>query len=702
MKKKPAANLATNNNPLNEARPNYELNQNITTKIWGDFRNFLRNTVPLPVRQKLVQFKRGYFPEASHLMTQDLDLLIEMTAPTQKFDVICFPIIEWNFRFQRPQQLMMQFAAAGHRIFYLQQSFRSVGPTYQITQKATNVFEVSLRGPLQNVYKDKLSDHGKLELFSALDELRRDLGISAALACVQLPYWESLASLTREKFAWPILYDCMDYHAGFSPDHQNISAVETEKNLLTNADQVVVSSSALLEHVAPYASKVALIRNGCDYEHFAKASSQQITNQRRPVIGYYGAIAEWFDVELVAELAARRTDWDFILIGAATKANINRLQKIPNIKFTGEKPYAQLPDLLSSIDATFIPFKRMPLTEATNPVKAYESLAAGKPVVATPLPEIIALGEIVQTANTADEFEQQLAKAIAENSLSLVEARQAFAQQHTWEKRFEQFQPLVAASFPKASIIIVTYNNLALNRVCLKSLYEQTEGPEFETIVIDNASTDGTPEFLREAEALYPRLKVILNTENYGFAKANNQGLQIATGEYLVLLNNDTVVPRGWLSNLIRHLSADKSIGLLGPVTNEIGNEAKVPVGYTSILEMNDWARQYVREHDNELFEIPMLAMYCLAMRREVFEKIGLLDEQFGMGMFEDDDYTRRARELGYKVMCTNDVFIHHVGRASFKLLSDETYRAIFEKNRRLYEEKWKGPWVPHQAIRRD
>ena len=701
MKKKPAANLATNNNPLNEARPNYELNQNITTKIWGDFRNFLRNTVPLPVRQKLVQFKRGYFPEASHLMTQDLDLLIEMTAPTQKFDVICFPIIEWNFRFQRPQQLMMQFAAAGHRIFYLQQSFRSVGPTYQITQKATNVFEVSLRGPLQNVYKNKLSDHGRLELFSALNELRRDLGIGSALACVQLPYWESLASLTREKFAWPVLYDCMDYHAGFSADHRNLSAVETEKTLLANADQVVVSSSALLEHVAPYASNVALIRNGCDYDHFAKTSSQEITNQRRPVIGYYGAIAEWFDVELVAELATRRTDWDFVLIGAATKANINRLQKIPNLKFTGEKPYAQLPEMLSTIDATFIPFKRTPLTEATNPVKAYESLAAGKPVVATPLPEIIALGEIVQTASTADEFELQLAKAIAENSPALIEARQAFARQHTWEKRFEQFQPLVAASFPKASIIIVTYNNLALNRVCLKSLYEQTEWPDFETIVIDNASTDGTPEFLREAETLYPRLKVILNTENYGFAKANNQGLQIANGEYLVLLNNDTVVPRGWLSNLIRHLSADKSIGLLGPVTNEIGNEAKVPVGYTSILEMNDWARQYVREHDNEVFEIPMLAMYCLAMRREVFEKIGLLDEQFGMGMFEDDDYTRRARELDYKVMCANDVFIHHVGRASFKLLSDETYRAIFEKNRRLYEEKWKGPWVPHQAIRR-
>jgi GT2 family glycosyltransferase len=111
--------------------------------------------------------------------------------------------------------------------------------------------------------------------------------------------------------------------------------------------------------------------------------------------------------------------------------------------------------------------------------------------------------------------------------------------------------------------------------------------------------------------------------------------------------------------------------------------------------EMPLWAADYVRENDNRLFDIPVLAMFCVAMRKEVFEQVGLLDEDFAIGMFEDDDYARRVREAGYKVVCTDDSFIHHFGRAAFKLLSDKEYLEIFQRNRNTYEKKW-GPWEPH------
>lgn len=606
------------------------------------------------------------------------------------YDIVCFPIIDWDFRFQRPQQLMSRFAAAGHRVFYLAQAFYSSGPPYTIREKRKNIYEISLRGPERNVYTDVLDDNACDAFVTSLDALRRDLSLDATVSFVQLPFWSSLADKARAQFAWPVVYDCMDHHAGFSTNTQRM--IDQEHDLLTSADLVVVTSEFLEKQARQHNSNVLQVRNGCEYEHFATAGE---TQNERPVIGYYGAIADWFDSDLVADLAERRSDWDFVLVGSTFSADTRRLSKLPNVSLPGEKHYSEIPDWVNEFDVVIIPFKRTALTEATNPVKAYEILASGKPLISVPIPEVASLAPLVRLASNAEEFENEIVAALGEDAPKFVEERRAFAKEHTWEKRYEVLSPAVRNVFPKASIMIVTFNNLELNRLCLESLYARTEWPNFDVIVLDNASTDGTPEYLKEAEKTFPNLCVILNNANLGFARANNIGLKQASGEYLVLLNNDTVLARGWLSALIRHLHTDPNIGMLGPVTNEIGNEAKVPVGYKRLEDMPRWAANYVHENDNRLFHIPMLAMFCVMMRREVYERVGLLDEDFDIGMFEDDDYTRRVRENGYEIVCTHDSFVHHFGRASFKTLSEERYRAVFQRNRRVYENKW-GIWQPH------
>ena len=247
--------------------------------------------------------------------------------------------------------------------------------------------------------------------------------------------------------------------------------------------------------------------------------------------------------------------------------------------------------------------------------------------------------------------------------------------------------------FPGASVVVVTKDNRDLNRLCLESLRARTDWPNFEVLVIDNGSTDGTVALLRELAAGWPRLRVIENAENRGFAAAANQGFAAVSPEaaYLVTLNNDTVVTRGWLTALLAHLKADPKLGLVGPVTNAIANEAQVDIGYGGLADLPAKAAEWVRAHDGETFAIPMLAFFCAALRRQTWEAVGPLDERFGAGMFEDDDWCRRARAQGWEIRCARDAYVHHWQKATFRKLGERAYHALYEENRRKYEEKWGG-----------
>ena len=252
-------------------------------------------------------------------------------------------------------------------------------------------------------------------------------------------------------------------------------------------------------------------------------------------------------------------------------------------------------------------------------------------------------------------------------------------------------------AFPLASIVIVTHDNLDLNRLCLESLVARTEWPGYEVIVVDNGSADGTPEMLARFAAAHPRVRVRALPENRGFPAAVNLALAGAAGDPVVLLNNDTVLTRGWLTGLRRHLAADPALGLVGPVTNAIANEARIDAGYADVRQLPAWAAAWTRAHDGESFDISMLAFFCVAIRRRTLAEVGPLDERFGLGLFEDGDYNRRVRAAGWRVCCARDVFVHHWQNASFRRLGKDAYFALYEENRRKFEEKWgAAPSPPH------
>jgi GT2 family glycosyltransferase len=250
---------------------------------------------------------------------------------------------------------------------------------------------------------------------------------------------------------------------------------------------------------------------------------------------------------------------------------------------------------------------------------------------------------------------------------------------------------------PRASILVVTYNNLALTRLCLASIQRAAGVLPFEIIVVDNASSDGSQTWLRAAAAreLLP-LTVVENGRNAGFAAGNNLAASRARGDVLVFLNNDTVVVPGWLEALVAHLDRDRSIGMLGPVTNSGGNgEAQLGTRYADLDGMRAFAEEYTRAHAGVVDDVPMLALFCAAMSRERFAAVGGLDERYGRGLFEDDDLALAVQRRGWRVALARDVFVHHYGGASFSRLPPGDYLRLWWTNRRAYERKWGVKWQP-------
>jgi GT2 family glycosyltransferase len=289
---------------------------------------------------------------------------------------------------------------------------------------------------------------------------------------------------------------------------------------------------------------------------------------------------------------------------------------------------------------------------------------------------------LTPAARNPIRLEDETIRAIIENPLPVPQCRRARA----------------APAGGLISIVVVTHNSLLFTRMCLTSVMAYTRGVDFEVIVVDNGSIDGTPEFLREVASAAPGvMRLAVNPQNRGFAPASNQGLAMAVGETLILLNNDTIVPPGWLAPLTRPL-ADPAIGLVGPVTNRTGNDAQIEAPYRTIGGLLQFAAERAASHADRTLDIPMLTMFCLAMSRTTFRRLGPLDEQYEVGMFEDDDYSMQARAAGYRIVCAEDAFVHHFGGASFgELTATGQAAALFQANRRRFEAKWGVSWESHR-----
>lgn len=229
----------------------------------------------------------------------------------------------------------------------------------------------------------------------------------------------------------------------------------------------------------------------------------------------------------------------------------------------------------------------------------------------------------------------------------------------------------------RTSIVIISYNTLEYTKLCIEGIRQLTPAGSYELIVVDNASRDGSVQWLRQQQDV----RLIENQVNKGFPAGCNQGMAEAeAGNDILLLNSDTVVTPRWLKNMQQALYSSENIGAVSCVTNCCSNWQQIAAEYDNLDEMLLFADKHNISNPAKWERRPKLVGFCYLIKNAAFCRVGFLDEQFTPGNYEDDDYSLRMTLAGYQLVLCRDTFIHHYGSASFKSAVDEKEREFREQ----------------------
>ncbi|WP_404470055.1 glycosyltransferase [Sutcliffiella horikoshii] len=333
--------------------------------------------------------------------------------------IIYPPTIDWSFMRQRPQHLMMQFAKDNHTVLYFNKENK---PGKVWSEVENNLFTIN---------------HAQFFMDKILPKLEEDK--------LYWTSWSKKIPFAKECNADFLVYDCVDDFPDWDDD---------EKRWIHEVDTIVCTAMNLKEKMKKIAPEkpVTLAPNGCDWEFFHNSQFINMDNldgvpfSDGPKIGYIGAWAPWVDKEIISKLADTYPHGQIIIIGPMlTSELVNK----SNVYYLGYRDYSDLPAILAYFDICIIPFELNRITESTNPIKVYEYLAAGKPVVSTNLPEVKKMIPFVDVAETHNQFLSYIAKALVykRNPSYLSQ----YAKQFSWEERYRTIQQSLVNYFPAIS-----------------------------------------------------------------------------------------------------------------------------------------------------------------------------------------------------------------------------------------------------------
>lgn len=364
------------------------------------------------------------------------------------YGIVALSHLRWNFVWQRPQQFLSRFAKDQPVLFIEEPDYRlpeGSEPSVEITQPDPNITVVT--PALARDLRD--TEQSARAMLHIARKAIQDAGFDRPLLWVYSPT-ESAWAL-GELDVRGVVYDCMDELSHFLGAPKQL--VEDEKRLMEASDVVFCGGHELWLSKSQKHPNCHFFGCGVEYDHFAQAqdSARDIPNDLKnlnaPVVGWFGVVDERMDLDLLAQLAKTRPNYEFVIVGPVVKIDPSTLPKAKNIHWLGGRDYKVLPDYCRAFDVCMMPFAINDATKYINPTKALEYLATGKPVVSTPVADVTRqYSDTISIATTAEDFAGCIDRGLESPDRKMIDKGIALAKENSWERTVANMREIIAES----------------------------------------------------------------------------------------------------------------------------------------------------------------------------------------------------------------------------------------------------------------
>lgn len=375
-------------------------------------------------------------------------------------DIVCIGPVDWEPIWNRSQQLMYRMPQT-NRILYMEPPatllsvFKDRSLLYKwslwmkgVRSAAKNIYLYSppVILPFGNIFPWINRLNQRWTSFF-VKRIQRRLGFNKPIVWTYLPGSLELAKGLDSSF---LVYDCVDEHSEFTGLISKEAVLKMEKELLSFSDIVFTSAPGLYQSKKEYARNIHLVPNAADIRLFGQAELEEtiipddVSGLSHPLLGFVGVIHHWIDLDLIAYLAVQRPEWTIVLIGpVGAGVNIDSYKVIPNVIFLGHRDKEELPGYLKAFDVCLNTFINNELTQSVNPLKLYEYLAAGRPVVSVDMPGVAEFAGVIEIAGDYDSFLAAVERVLESESPDKKQQRLMVAQEHSWENRLDRMMELI-------------------------------------------------------------------------------------------------------------------------------------------------------------------------------------------------------------------------------------------------------------------